>query len=197
MLEEKKLKEAESRVKQFINEGIIKSKGKPEHVDFFLKNADDSIDSAKVLLELSTNPKKQQSFGFTSFNGLLWVVNASYYSMFYMARALLENGGIKIKSDLSIHSLTFDAVIYYFYLTGKLPKEFLEDFIEAKEDAAELLGKQKADELMEEYFFEKRKRGTFTYDMGVVLVKSKAKTSMDRAQKFRRELKKIINKSRD
>jgi len=46
---------------------------------------------------LSTNPDKQQYLGFTSFNGLLWVVNASYYSMFYMARALLENEGIKIK----------------------------------------------------------------------------------------------------
>ena len=196
MLDEKKLKEAESRVKQLISEGIIKSKGKPEHVDFFMKNADDSIDSAKALFELSTNPEKHKSLGFTTFNGLLWAVNASYYSMFYMARALLENGGIKIKADLSIHAVTFDAMIYYFYLTGKLQKEFLEDFIEAKEDAAELLGKQKADELMEDYFFEKKKRGTFTYDMGTVLVESKAKTSLERAQKFRSELKKIIGKSR-
>ncbi|MDI6721898.1 MAG: hypothetical protein QMD85_05870, partial [Candidatus Aenigmarchaeota archaeon] len=133
---------------------------------------------------------------FTGFNGLLWVVNASYYSMFYMARALLENVGVKIKTNMSIHAVTFDAVIYYFYLTGKLQKEFLEDFIEAKEDAAELLGKQKADELMEEYFFEKNKRSAFTYDMGAVLVQSKAKTSLERAQKFRREIKKIINKSR-
>lgn len=196
MIDEKKLKEAESRVKQFISEGIIKSKSKPEHVDFFIKNADDSIDSAKALFELSTNSQKQESLGFTSFNGLLWVVNASYYSMFYMARALLENSGIKIKADLSIHAVVFDAVIHYFYLTGKLQKEFLEDFIEAKEDAAELLGKQKADELMEEYFFEKKKRGTFTYDMGTVLVQSKAKTSLERAQRFRRELKKIIDKGR-
>ena len=196
MLDEKKLKEAENRVKQFISEGIIKSKGKPEHVEFFIKNADDSIDSAKALFELSTNSEKQHSLGFTSFNGLLWVVNASYYSMFYMARALLEKGGIKIKADLSIHAITFDAMIYYFYLTGKLQKEFLEDFIEAKKDAAELLGKQKADELMEEYFFEKKKRGIFTYDMGTVLVKSKAKTSLERAQRFRREIKKIIHKSR-
>ena len=196
MLGEKKLKEAESRIKQFISEGIIKSRGNPEHVDFFIKNADDSIDSAKALFELSTNSEKQESLGFTTFNGLLWVVNASYYSMFYMARALLENGGIKIKADLSIHAVTFDAMIYYFYLTGKLQKEFLEDFIEAKEDAAELLGKQKADELMEDYFFEKKKRGIFTYDMGTVLVESKAKTSLERAQKFRRELKKIINKNR-
>ena len=196
MLDEKKLKESESRIKQFISEGIINSKGKPEHVDFFMKNADDSIDSAKALFELSTSPQKQEFLGFTSFNGLLWVVNASYYSMFYMARALLENGGIKIKADLSIHAVTFDAVIFYFYLTGKLQKEFLEDFIEAKGDAAELLGKQKADELMEDYFFEKKKRGTFTYDMGTVLVESKAKISLERAQKFRRELKRIIGKNR-
>ena len=196
MLQEKKLKEAESRIKQFIREGTIKPKENPEHIDFYLKNADDSIDSAKVLFELSTNPDKQQYLGFTNFNGLLWVVNASYYSMFYMARALLENGGIKIKTDLSIHAITFDSVIYYFYLTEKLQKELLDDFIEAKEDASELLGKQKADELMEEYFFEKKKRGTFTYNMGEVLVQSKAKTSLERAQKFRRELKKIINKSR-
>ena len=196
MLDEKKLKEVDSRVKQFIRGNIINSKGKPEHVKFFIKNADDSIDSAKALFELSTDHKKQESLGFTSFNGLLWVVNASYYSMFYMARALLENGGIKIKTELSIHAVTFDAMIYYFYFTGKLQKEFLEDFIEAKEDAAELLGKQKADELMEEYFFEKKKRGTFTYDMGTVLVESKAKTSLERAQRFMREIKKIIDKNR-
>src|SRR3989344_5591572 len=194
MIDEKKLRETESRVKQLINEGVIKSKEKPEHVDFFIKNADDSIDSAKALFELSTNSQKQESLGFTSFNGLLWVVNASYYSMFYMARALLENSGIKIKTELSIHAVTFDALVSYFYLTGKLQKEFLNDFIEAKEDAAELLGKQKADELIEEYYFEKRKRGTFTYNMGEILIKSKAKTSLERAQKFRRELKKIIMK---
>lgn len=196
MIEEKKLKEAESRVKKYIGEGIIKSKETSVYLDFFIKNADDSIDSAKVLYDLSTDIQKQEYLGFTSFNGLLWVVNASYYSMFYMARALLENTGIKIKADLSIHAVTFDAVIYYFYLTGKLQKEFLEDFIDAKEDAADILGKQKADELMDEYFFEKKKRGSFTYDMGTVLVQSKAKTSLERAQRFRRELKKIIDKNR-
>lgn len=192
MIDKKKLNEAEIRVKQLISKGIIVSKKKPEFVDFFIKNADDSIDSAKALFELSNDPEKQKIFGFTSFNGLLWVVNASYYSMFYMARALLEKFVIKIKADLSIHAITFDAVIYYFYLTGKMQKEFLEDFIEAKEDAAEILGKKKADLLIEDYFYEKRKRGTFTYNMGIELVKSKTKTSLQRALRFRREMKKII-----
>lgn len=196
MLEEKKLKEAEKRVKQYIADGIVKTKGKAEHTAFFLKNADDSIDSAKALFEISSDPEKQKFLGFTSFNGLLWTVNASYYSMFYMARALLESEGIKIKTDLSIHAVTFDTIVSYFYLTGKLQKELLDDFVDAKEDAAELLGKQKADELIEEYFFEKKKRGTFTYEMGEIIIKSKAKTSLERAQRFRREIKKIIEKKK-
>ncbi len=194
MLDDKKLKEAENRVKQYLSEEIIRTKVKPEHTTFFLKNADDSLDAAKALFEISSDAEKQKFLGFTSFNGLLWVVNASYYSMFYMARALLENEGVKIKTDLSVHTVTFDTVVALFYLTGKLQKEFLEDFVEAKENAAALLGKQKADELIEDYFFEKGKRGTFTYEMGEILVKSKAKTSLERAQKFRRELKKIIMK---
>lgn len=187
MLEEKKLKEAEKRVRQYIAEGIIKTKGKPEHTAFFIKNAEDSIDSAKALFEISTDPEKQKFLGFTSFNGLLWTVNAGYYSMFYMARALLEKEGIKIKTDLSVHAVTFDALVSFFYLNGRLQKALLDDFAEAKEDAAELLGKQKADELIEEYFYERKKRGAFTYEMGEALVKSKAKTSLERAQKFRRD----------
>ena len=86
MLDDKKLKEAENRVKQYLSEGVIKTKGKPEHTTFFLKNADDSLDAAKALFEISSDVEKQKFLGFTSFNGLLWVVNASYYSMFYMAR---------------------------------------------------------------------------------------------------------------
>ena len=116
--------------------------------------------------------------------------------MFYMARALLEHEGIKIKIDLSIHAVTFDALVSYFYLSGKLQKELLEDFAEAKGEAAALLGKQKADELIEEYFYEKSKRGTFTYEMGEIVITAKAKTSLERAQKFRREIRKIIERKR-
>jgi len=104
MLDDKKLNEIKNRAEQYLRHSVIKTKEKTEHIDFFLKNADDSIDSAKALFELSTEPEKQKFFGFAGFNGLLWTVNASYYSMFYMARALLENKGIKIKTDLSVHT---------------------------------------------------------------------------------------------
>ena len=192
MLDEKKLKEAQSRVKHYLDDGIIKTKQQKEFVDFFLSNAKKSLKSANALYDLSTDKDMQEKTNYQDFDGFLWVVNASYYSMFYMARALLESEGIKLKSEVSIHSLTFDAVINFFYLNGKLQKRLLEDFAESLEEASEILGKQKADSLMEDYFFEKGKRAMFTYRTEEIVIKTKAKTSLERARKFIKEIKKII-----
>ncbi len=148
MLDDKKLDEAKSRIKQYLDEGIIKTKQQKEFVGFFLSNAEKSLNSANALYDLSTDENMQQNTGYIDFDGFLWVVNASYYSMFYMARALLENEGIRIRSDLSIHMITFDAIITFFYLNGKLQKRMIEDFVDAKEEASELLGKQKAEQLL-------------------------------------------------
>ena len=183
MPEDKKFKEVERRVKNYVSEGIIKTKGSGEHVDFFLTNAGNSLKSAKALLDHTRKG---------DFNGSLWVINASYYSMFYTARALLENSGIKLKSNLSIHALTFDALVYFFYLNGKLEKKFFESFAEAQEEAAELLGKEKADQLIEEYLWEKSKRGMFTYETGNFAMQSKAQTSFERAKKFNEEIRAIV-----
>jgi uncharacterized protein (UPF0332 family) len=192
MLDEKKLKEIQSRIKQYLDEGIIKTKQNEEFVDFFLSNADKSLNSANALYDLSTDKDMQEKTGYFEFDGFLWVVNSCYYSMFYMARALLESEGIKIKSEVSIHSITFDSVINFFYLNGKLEKKLIEDLAEGLEEASEILGKEKADLLMEEYFFEKGKRATFTYKTKETVLKSKAKTSLDRARRFNLELRKII-----
>ena len=191
-LDEKKLKEIENRVKNFISEGIIKSKQPKKYTDFFLTNADDSLRTARCIYDMSTNKDYQDYTGYQGLKGFLWVINASYYSMFYMARALLENEGIKLKAQLSIHALTFDALIHYFFLTGKLEKRLFQQYIEAQDEAAELLGKQKADELMEEYYWEKGKRGNLTYETGEFAIQSKAKTSLDRATRFNTDIRKII-----
>lgn len=192
MLEEKRLKEIERRVKQYIQDETIKTKGSTQNVNFFLQNANDSLDSADALFRLSTEAEKQSIFGFKSFNGFLWVVNSSYYSMFYTARAMLESIGVEIKTTMSVHAVVFDALVYYFYLNGKIQKKFIEDFAEAEAEAAELLGKQKANALIEAYLFEKEKRSRFTYDMGALVVQSKAKTSLERAQNFNMEIRKML-----
>lgn len=193
MLDEKKLKEIQSRFKQFLDDGTIKTKQEVEFVEFFLDNAKKSLRSANALYDLSTDKEMQSLTGYRDFDGFLWIVNASYYSMFYMARALLESEGIKIKSDMSIHSLTFDAMINFFYINGKLQKRFIEDFVESLEEASEILGKQKADLLIGDYFFEKGKRATFTYKTNNIVIKAKAQTSLQRAIRFNEEINKILS----
>jgi len=192
MRDDAKLNEAQSRVKQYLDNGVIKTKQQKEFVDFFLSNAEKSLNSANALYDLSTDKDMQQKTGYIDFDGFLWVVNACYYSMFYMARALLEKEGIKIKSDLSVHAITFDAVIVFFYINGKLQKKLIEDFADAKDEAGELLGKQKADQLIEDYFWEKGKRATFTYNTKEIVIKAKAATSIERAKRFNQEIKKIL-----
>ena len=60
MLEEKTLKEIKTRIIDYQNREIIKTKNNPRFTEFFLKNAEDSIESAKVLFEITTNPEKQK-----------------------------------------------------------------------------------------------------------------------------------------
>ncbi|HLD10672.1 MAG TPA: hypothetical protein VJB89_01200 [Candidatus Nanoarchaeia archaeon] len=192
MLDEKKIKEVKLRIEQLVKKGDIIKEKEGKFIEFFLDNSKNSFNSAKLLLEVSSNSKLKDSLGYPDFNCLLWVINASYYSMFYMARALLENNGIKIKVDLSIHSLVFDSLTYYFYITGKLEKKFIEEFKEAELESYELLGKDKAKEIMEDYLNEKDKRGKFTYEMGEIVMIVKAKTSINRARRFNEEIRKLI-----
>ena len=194
MLDDKKIKEAENRVRGYLRDGIIETKAPPKFVQFFLDNAENSLVSAKGLLSLTKNKKFQELTGTEGLKGSLWVINASYYSMFYAVRALLANSGIKLRSGQSIHLLTFDALIHFFYQSQKLEKNFCEIFAEAQEEAYELLGKKKADDLVEEYFWEKRKRGIFTYETGEIAMLSKAETSFERAKRFNAEIRAILER---
>ncbi len=114
--------------------------------------------------------------------------------MFYMVRALLESLGIKIKTDYSVHLVAYDALITYFYATGKIEKQFVEEFQEATLKAQESLGKEKAKTIMEEYFSEREKRSRFTYEMGEIAMQNKAQTSLDRAKRFNETIRKMMGK---
>ncbi len=193
MLDQKEIEQLKRRVKEYTNDGKVKNiKGKLENVEFFINNAEDSLNSAKALLEISKNKEIQQKINLADFKGYLWVINSSYYSMFYYVRALLEKEGFVIKTDLSIHLIVSDLLFYHFYLTGKLKTKLLEYFVEAKEEANEILGQEKAYKLVDDYLNEKKKRGQFTYEMGEVAMRSKAETSLKRALQFSEEIGNIL-----
>ena len=193
MLEDKKINELKNRMKNFIAGGTVKTKGTIEFVSFFLKNAEISLATANILAAATNNPEISRQAGYKDYDGSLWIINSSYYSMFYMVRALLESEGIKLSSEVSIHSLAFDALVYFFYLNGKLEKKMIEEFGEAQDEASKLLGQKKAEEIIGNYFSEKNKRANYTYTMGAVAMKNKAKTSLKRARAFKNDIAKMIN----
>lgn len=192
MLDEKEINIIKKNAEKLIQKGDIIRGEKGRFVEFFVNNSKDSFDSAKLLFEISGNKELQKSLGYLGFNGYLWVINSSYYSMFYMARALLEKDGTKIKSDQSIHLSVFNALVYYFYLTGKIEKKIIEELQEAGEEASELMGKEKTRVLINDYYNEKEKRSRFTYEMGEIAMQNKAETSIKRARIFNEEIRKMI-----
>ncbi len=193
MLDEKRVRECRNRVEKMLQYGQIVKEKKGRFVEFFISNSINSFSSANLLYDVSTKEDLKKQVGRPDFNGFLWVVNSSYYSMFYMARALLESIGVKLKSDQSIHSAAFDSLIYYFYSSGKIEKSIIEEFQEAGSDALEVLGRQKAKELMEDYSYEKDKRSRFTYEMGETALRNKAQTSIQRARRFNETIRKMID----
>lgn len=182
---------------------ITKKEENKKFVYFYINNALISLQAARILWEISHQQKIKQQFSFIddSFEAYLWVINPSYYCMFYMAGALLASEGIKISSEIGVHRKTFEALVYYFYLTNKLPKHFVELFEEAQQESLELSGKEelfvsmqaKTMELMKSYAYEMGKRSTFTYEIGETAKKQKAETSLQRAQDFYNEVKKVLN----
>lgn len=196
MLDDKKI---ERNIAALRNEGeITKDEKNKKLVEFYVENALVSLNTAKILSSISLNASLKKQFDFVDdkFESHLWIINTSYYSMFYMAGALLAKIGIKIKSSIGIHEKTFQALVYYFYLSKKIAKHYIEEFKEAQEESKELLGMMqgRVKDLMVKYDFEMDKRAKFTYNIGLKAKEGKASTSLKRALEFYNECLRIMDK---
>lgn len=195
MIAEKEILESRQIIKQLIEEGTI-IEADDSFVTFFLKKAENSLETAKGLFKLSQNPdsKKILKLPF-DYEGYLWVVNSAYYSMFYAATALLAKYGHRLKVERGTHYLTYHALVYYFLDDDKkLTKHILEQYQSAEREAEELLqlAERKAGEKVEQINFELTKRREFTYEMGKIAEKNKAETSIKRAEDFLTLAKELI-----
>ncbi len=176
MLNEKRIREAEQNVGSYLSEGLLKKIKEPEKsiLDIFKKNSEESL---KIADHLSKNNLSW-----------LWVIVCSYYTMYYMANAVLYKLGYKIGHKIS-HKITADALIVF--VRGKLKKKLLEDFEEIKEEALELVG-IKVNGLIESFDHERIKRSRFQYEMGAEVRKNKARISLKRAKEFVFEIEKLL-----
>ena len=178
MLIDKRIKEAESNVKRYLADGLLKKQTNETAEEMYIENSNLSLETAQKLLSLENQ----------TYQPYLWVIVSSYYAMYYIANAVLLKIGYKVGDKIS-HKVTADALIVF--ARDKLKKELIEEYETVKEDALELTS-SKADSLLESLDFEREKRSKFQYQMDEKAKKSKALTSLERAKQFVFELKKLL-----
>ena len=174
MLSEKRVKEAEKNVTSYLAEGLLQKK-LFEQIVFrvLLSNARESLNISNFLA------KEQKSD--------LWVIVTSYYSMHYMANAVLYKLGFKVGEKIS-HKITADALIVY--VRKHLRDNLIEQYEELKKEA---LAGIRTDELIEAFDYERRKRGIIQYQTKELEKHSKAITSLNRAKEFVAEMEKLLS----
>lgn len=178
MLDDKRIKEAESNVKKYLEDGLLKKIKNETAQQMYRNNSDLSLETAQKLLMLETQ----------NYKPYLWIIVISYYAMYYIANAVLLHLGYKVGDKIS-HKVTGDALIVF--ARNRLKKELLEEYEESKEDALELIS-SKVDILLQSLDFEREKRSKFQYQMDEEAKREKALTSLDRAKKFVFEMKRLL-----
>jgi uncharacterized protein (UPF0332 family) len=176
MLDEKRVKEAENNIRGYLEDRLIwKYKlFREEILEIYKHNYQESLDVAQKLFDQNLSN--------------LWVIVISYYSMYYIANAILYKIGYKVGTKVS-HKVTSDALIVF--VKNKLRKELLEEYEEAKEEALDIVGR-KTDEVIESFDKEMKKRSVFQYESTEDIKKAKALTSLERAKNFVFEMKKLL-----
>lgn len=175
MIDDRRKKEAKANFDRYLADSLIKKEKNRIAEEMYLKNADLSL---QVAIDLSQSAVKPH----------LWVIVTSYYSMFYMANAVLLHLGYKTQ-DKIVHKVTSDALIVL--VLHRLKKGILEQYESAKNDAMGLAS-IRAEEVIHHYDLELEKRSTFQYNMLEETKEEKAKTSLKRAQEFLFEMRKLV-----
>src|SRR3989344_189411 len=167
MLSDERIKEAERNIRSYLSDGMIKKERFREIVfKTYLRNHRESLLIARKLFnEKSSN---------------LWVIVISYYSMFYLANALLYKIGYKIGPKVA-HKVTADALIVF--VKNKLRDNLIEEYELASGEALTL-----SDNILQGYDLERMKRSVFQYESTEEIKASKAKTSLERAELFSKEV---------
>lgn len=174
-MDERRIKEAENNIRSYLSEGLIKkAEFREEIFDTFVRNHKESLGLAKKTFESKDSD--------------LWTIVISYYSMFYIANAVLYRLGYKV-GDKILHKVTADALIVF--VRNKLRASILEDFENAKDEALEIAS-IKSSAVVEEFDMERKKRSKFQYDMTKEIKRAYANTSLERAKRFVFELDKLL-----
>lgn len=170
-----KIKESEENIRRYLREGLLQQQAfNPLTFRVLLKNSEESLKVADRLYSQDISN--------------LWTIVISYYSMFYIANAVLYKIGYKVGNHQP-HKITTDAL--FVFVRNKLKNSLLTAYKQAQEEALEIAW-AKADALLENFDRERIKRSVFQYETLEEVKKTKAQTSLNRAKEFIVEMEKLL-----
>ncbi len=173
MLKGERIEEAKINVKSYLSDGLIKKENFKELIyNTYVRNFQESLNLAEKLFK-----EKDSS---------LWLIVVSYYSMFYIANAVLYKLGYKVGHKIA-HKITADALIVY--VKDRLKDNLIENYEKASEEALAI-----SENLIQTFDFERSKRSRIQYETTEEIKQSKAETSFKRAKEFSFEMEKILTK---
>ena len=165
-----------------------------------LSKSENAKKTASYILRIMEDPKLNDILEAQGYDGTLWIINASYYRIFFLAQYLLALDKKKLPDNTEdTHKTTELALMYYFIIKGsdlenkkelewkdigqsRLSKA-LELMADAKDESQELT-QQRAKKVVELMEIERTKRHSLTYNMTINAELKKAKTSIERAREF-------------
>jgi uncharacterized protein (UPF0332 family) len=156
-------------------------------VEIFLERAGNEIMAAESLKKLSEENEAKEEFSLpqdTTFYSS--VISHSYYAIFYAAKAILLSKNIKTASP-EIHKRTYEEFKKNFVDNGVLDVQLLEIYRKMV---------VRADDLLDIFRDEKRKRGDFTYQTIPQANKGYADDSIKNAKMFVSSISNVIRKAK-
>ena len=156
------------------------------NIKLLLERAENELELAKVVFMLTENKKLQEETFHLSKTQTFYssVISHSYYCIFYCAKAYLLSKGTKTDAP-EVHKKTFMAF-----------KKFVEDGVVDRELLRlyeEVL--VKAENLLDIFKTEKKKRGEFTYQKIAQANKEPASQSLENTKTFFRNIYNLCEKN--
>jgi len=152
----------------------------------YLQRAENELVVTQILFAISSDPKlqKEQFKLEKEFTFYSSVISHAYYCIFYSAKAILIDIGVKTEAP-EVHKKTFEAFEHYHVKTGKLDVALLTMYQKMVVRAEELLGI---------FSKEKGKRGRFTYQKLPQANLEPAKESFANASFFFKHITQVLRK---
>jgi len=183
----KKLEEAEKRIKELLGDGSLKKIDQHEIsivTKFFEKKALNRFQTAQIIFRESSSDSDYYDFS--------EVIGSGYYSMYYIVHAYIAHQyEIKLREGVrGVHAITLHLIMYYFIKTNKLTKYLYEEYCAALDLTAEMQAfnpddfQKDAFSYAQKYERERGKREKFTYFIAQNAEKVQAEKSLQVAEKF-------------